>query len=187
LGHFGDDSGAWWRRVALLDSPVVDLERLIAALAPTRVVGRAPAEVRDLAYDGRAAHAGALFFCVPGLTVDGHDFAAQALAGGAVALVVQRPLDLPAPQLVVPDSRAAMAVAADEFFGRPTEELAVAGVTGTSGKTTIAFLLYAVLAAAVSVGGEIGSRDSREQRARRWRSRPTSSSGGRRRSSRSQA
>ena len=81
------------RLLALLDSAVVDLERLIAALAPTDVVGRVGAEVRDLAYDARAAGAGALFFCVPGFRADGHDFARDAVANGAVALVVQRPLD----------------------------------------------------------------------------------------------
>ena len=75
----------------------MDLERVISALAPTDVVGRAPAEVRDLAYDARAVEPGTLFFCVPGARFDGHDFAAEALAGGAVALVVERPLDLPVP------------------------------------------------------------------------------------------
>src|ERR671936_1063747 len=112
------------------------LEGVIAALAPADVLRRAPVEVADLIYDARDARAGSLFFCVPGLRADGHDFAAEAVANGAVALVVQRRLDLPVPQLVVADSRASMAVAADEFFGRPTEELAVAGVTGTAGKTT---------------------------------------------------
>ena len=94
----------------LLDSTVVDIERLIAALAPAQVVALAPTEIRDLAYDARDAGPGALFFCVPGMRADGHDFAPQAVENGAVALVVERPLDLPVPQLVVADSRAAMAV-----------------------------------------------------------------------------
>ncbi|HKP18800.1 MAG TPA: UDP-N-acetylmuramoyl-L-alanyl-D-glutamate--2,6-diaminopimelate ligase [Gaiellaceae bacterium] len=151
----------------------MDLERLIAALAPAEVVGRAPAEVRDLAYDARAAEQGALFFCVRGMRADGHDFAPEAVANGAVALVVERPLDLAVPQLVVPDSRAAMAVAADEFFGRPTEELAVAGVTGTSGKTTTAFLLYAVLAAAGRRPGLLGTIETRVDGERRPATRTT--------------
>jgi UDP-N-acetylmuramoyl-L-alanyl-D-glutamate--2,6-diaminopimelate ligase len=145
----------------------VDLRRLIAALSPAAVVGRAQVEVRDLAYDARAARPGSLFFCVPGLTADGHDFAAEAVANGAVALVVERPLDLPVPQLVVLDARAAMAVAADEFFDRPTEQLAVAGVTGTSGKTTTAFLLYAVLAAAGRRPGLLGTIETRVDGERR--------------------
>jgi len=157
----------------LLDSPVVDLERLIAALAPAEVVGHAPTEIRDLAYDAGSARAGALFFCVPGLQVDGHDFAPEAIANGAVALVVERPLAVAVPQLVVTDSRAAMAVAADEFFGRPTEELSVAGVTGTNGKTTTAFLLYAVLAAAGRRPALLGTIETRIDGERRPATRTT--------------
>ncbi|MDX6506479.1 MAG: UDP-N-acetylmuramoyl-L-alanyl-D-glutamate--2,6-diaminopimelate ligase, partial [Gaiellaceae bacterium] len=81
----------------------MDIELLIAALAPVEVVGRAPVEIEDLAYDARAAGPGSLYFCVPGTRADGHDFAREALANGAVALVVQRPLELPVPQLVVED------------------------------------------------------------------------------------
>src|ERR671929_1933522 len=106
------------------------LERVIAALAPADVLRRAPVEIGDLAYDARAVEPGSLFFCVPGTRSDGHDFAADAVGSGAVALVVERPLDVPVPQLVVESARAAMPVAADVFFGRPTEELQVAGVTG---------------------------------------------------------
>jgi UDP-N-acetylmuramoyl-L-alanyl-D-glutamate--2,6-diaminopimelate ligase len=65
------------------------------------------------------------------------------------------------PQLVVPDARVAMAVAADEFFGRPTEELEVVGVTGTSGKTTTSFLLFAILAAAGRRPGLLGTVEAR--------------------------
>jgi UDP-N-acetylmuramoyl-L-alanyl-D-glutamate--2,6-diaminopimelate ligase len=151
----------------------VHIERLIAALAPAQVVALAPTEVRDLVYDARDAGPGALFFCVRGTRADGHDFAPQAVENGAVALVVERPLDLPVPQLVVADSRAAMAVAADEFFERPTTELDVAGVTGTSGKTTTAFLLYAVLAAAGRRPGLLGTVETRVDGERRPATRTT--------------
>jgi UDP-N-acetylmuramoyl-L-alanyl-D-glutamate--2,6-diaminopimelate ligase len=140
----------------------MNLARLVAALDPVEVVARDPVEVRDLAYDARAAADGALFFAVPGMRVDGHDFAAEAVANGAVALVVERRLaELDVPQVVVRDARAAMAVAADEFFGRPTEELEVSGVTGTSGKTTTSFLLFAILAAAGRRPGLIGTVEAR--------------------------
>ena len=151
----------------------MDLERLIAVLAPAEVVGRTDTTIHELAYDARAAHAGSLFFCVPGERADGHDFAQEAIRNGAVALVVQHALDLSVPQLVVSDSRAAMAVAADEFFGRPTEELAVAGVTGTAGKTTTAFLLYAVLAAAGRRPGLLGTIETRVDGERRAATRTT--------------
>jgi UDP-N-acetylmuramoyl-L-alanyl-D-glutamate--2,6-diaminopimelate ligase len=139
----------------------MDLALLIDALAPVEVVGRAPVDVTDLVYDAGDAGPGSLYFCVPGSRADGHDFAPEAVANGAVALVVQRPLELPVPQLVVEDARRAMPVAADEFFGRPTEQLEVAGVTGTNGKTTTAFLLYAILAAAGRRPGLLGTIESR--------------------------
>jgi UDP-N-acetylmuramoyl-L-alanyl-D-glutamate--2,6-diaminopimelate ligase len=126
----------------------MQLERLIAALGPPAVVGRTPVEILDLAYDTRDVTPGALFFCVPGATVDGHDLAPDAARAGAVALVVERRLETVVPQLVVPSVRAAMPRAAVEFFGNPSNELDVVGVTGTSGKTTTVFLLYAILEAA---------------------------------------
>jgi UDP-N-acetylmuramoyl-L-alanyl-D-glutamate--2,6-diaminopimelate ligase len=84
-----------------------------------------------------------------------------AVENGAVALVVERELELDVPQLLVPDARRAMAPVADEFFGRPSEELQVAGVTGTNGKTTTSFLLYSILAAAGRRPGLLGTIESR--------------------------
>jgi UDP-N-acetylmuramoyl-L-alanyl-D-glutamate--2,6-diaminopimelate ligase len=139
----------------------VDLERLTATLAPAEILHRARVDVLDLAYDVSAVTPGALFFCVPGQRVDGHDFAADAVAAGAAALVVERPLDLAVPQLVVEDARAAMADTAAEFFGHPSRMLTVAGVTGTNGKTTTAFLLFAVLAAAGLRPGLLGTVEVR--------------------------
>jgi UDP-N-acetylmuramoyl-L-alanyl-D-glutamate--2,6-diaminopimelate ligase len=139
----------------------MDLERLIAALAPADVVQRTPVDVRDLAYDARTARPGTLFFCVPGTTRDGHDFAGEAVAAGAVGLVVTHALPLPVPQLVVTDVRTAMAAAADAFFGHPTDELEVAGVTGTSGKTTTAYLLHSILEAAGRRPGLVGTVETR--------------------------
>ncbi len=126
----------------------MQLERLIAALAPTDVVGSGALEIRELAYDARAVTRDSLFFCIPGARADGHDFAASAVKHGAKALVVERLLDVGVPQLVVPDVRAAMPRAAVEFFADPTAELPVAAITGTNGKTTTAYLLAAVLEAA---------------------------------------
>jgi UDP-N-acetylmuramoyl-L-alanyl-D-glutamate--2,6-diaminopimelate ligase len=126
----------------------MQLERLIAALAPTDVVGDGALEIRELAYDAREVPRDSLFFCVPGAKADGHDFAAEALERGAAALVVERRLELDAAQLVVPSVRAAMPRAAVEFFDDPTARLPVAAVTGTNGKTTTAYLLESILAAA---------------------------------------
>jgi len=135
----------------------MELDALIRALAPSDVIGRRDVEILDLAYDTRALRAGALFFCVPGATRDGHDLAAEAVGGGAVALVVERPLEVAVPQLLVESVRASMAIAADELFGRPTENLTVAGVTGTNGKTTTTYLLRSILEADGRATGLVGT------------------------------
>jgi UDP-N-acetylmuramoyl-L-alanyl-D-glutamate--2,6-diaminopimelate ligase len=137
----------------------VELEALIRALAPREVSGARTVEIADLSYDTRAVTSGAAFFCVPGARVDGHTLAWEAIERGAVALVVERVLEASVPQLVVDDARAAMAVAADAFFGEPTKELEVAGVTGTNGKTTTTFLLHSILEAARRRAGLVGTVD----------------------------
>jgi UDP-N-acetylmuramoyl-L-alanyl-D-glutamate--2,6-diaminopimelate ligase len=157
----------------LVESRVIELDLLSSAVRPERTLNPAPAEVTDLAYDARRVTPGALFVCVPGLKADGHDFAPQAVAGGAIALIVERPLDLPVPQLVVADAREAMALAADTFFGRPTHELEIAGVTGTNGKTTTAFLLFSILAAASRRPGLLGTIENRIGGERRAATRTT--------------
>ncbi len=114
-------------------------------------------EVRNLAYDNRLVRPGTLFFCVPGFTRDGHDFAPDAIARGAVALVVERPLGLGVPEIQVPSVRTAMAPAAAAFYGDPTASLLTVGVTGTNGKTTTAFLVHALLEADKRQTGLLGT------------------------------
>src|SRR3954452_14821695 len=101
----------------------------------------ADVEVTGLALDNRLVEPGTLFFCVPGFTRDGHDFAPQAIANGAVALVVQRPLGLGVPEVLVDDGRAGMSPPAARLVGDPTARLTTVGITGTNGKTTSAFLV----------------------------------------------
>jgi UDP-N-acetylmuramoyl-L-alanyl-D-glutamate--2,6-diaminopimelate ligase len=122
------------------------------------LLGDGPAvEVGGLAYDNRMVEPGTLFFCVPGFTRDGHEFAADAVSRGAAALVVARPVDAGVPEVQVEDVRAAMAVAAARFHGDPTASLPVVGVTGTNGKTTTAFLVRALLEAAGRQCGLLGT------------------------------
>jgi UDP-N-acetylmuramoyl-L-alanyl-D-glutamate--2,6-diaminopimelate ligase len=127
------------------------LDELTAGLA-TAATGdlgaAAGTQIDGLAYDSRAVRGGELFFCVRGFQSDGHDHAPQAVANGAAALVVERPLGLGVPEVAVASARAAMAPVAARFFGDPTSELRVVGVTGTNGKTTTAYLLRELLAAA---------------------------------------
>ena len=137
------------------------LRELSAALSPTEIVGDDSVQIADLAYAAGGVRPGSLFFCVPGSRADGHAFAPAALERGAVALAVERRLPLAVPQVVVEDTRAAMPAAAAAFFGHPTRQLEVAGVTGTTGKTTTAYLLYAILEAAGRRPGLIGTVESR--------------------------
>jgi UDP-N-acetylmuramoyl-L-alanyl-D-glutamate--2,6-diaminopimelate ligase len=113
--------------------------------------------VTALAYDNRAVTPGTVFFCVPGFTRDGHDFAPDAVERGAAALVVERPLGLGVPEVVVPSVRRAMAPAAARLYGDPTATLRAVGITGTNGKTTTAFLLRALLEAAGVRTGLVGT------------------------------
>jgi UDP-N-acetylmuramoyl-L-alanyl-D-glutamate--2,6-diaminopimelate ligase len=126
-------------------------------LTPDLVAGLPELEVANLAYDNRRVRPGTVFFCVPGFTRDGHDFAAAAVAQGAVALVVERPLGSEEPEVLVPSVRSAMATAAAAFYRDPTATLRTVGVTGTNGKTTTAFLVRELLEAGGRPTGLLGT------------------------------
>src|ERR671920_2028955 len=119
--------------------------------------GAPEVEISGLAYSSQSVTPGALFFCVPGFSSDGHDFAPDAVQRGAAALVTERRLDLGVPEVVVEDVRAAMGPAAARFYGDPTAELDVVGITGTNGKTTTAFLVRHLLEAAGRQTGLLGT------------------------------
>ncbi|HEV3401898.1 MAG TPA: UDP-N-acetylmuramoyl-L-alanyl-D-glutamate--2,6-diaminopimelate ligase [Acidimicrobiales bacterium] len=126
----------------------MQLDRLLGGVEVLDLRGDpAGTEVTAITHDSRAVILGALFCCVPGALVDGHAFAADAVAAGASALLCERVLPLEVTQVVVPSVRAAMAPVAAAFFGHPSRRLAVVGVTGTNGKTTTTHLLAAALRA----------------------------------------
>ena len=134
------------------------LGELADVISPERVVGMPVGEVTSLAYDSREAHAGTLFFAVPGDHVDGHDYVLEAVTHGAMAVVAERETPgIGTPQLIVARSRDALADAADAWYGRPSERLEVIGVTGTDGKTTTSYLAVAALAAGGRQPGMIGT------------------------------
>jgi UDP-N-acetylmuramoyl-L-alanyl-D-glutamate--2,6-diaminopimelate ligase len=134
------------------------LAELAAGLPGARIVGGDSVGIADLAYDSRKVEPGTLFFCVVGEKVDGHEFGARAVEEGAAALVVERELtELAVPQVVVADSRAAMAPLAARFWSDPTAQLRMVGVTGTNGKTTTAFLVREILQGADVYCGLLGT------------------------------
>ena len=125
------------------------------AIGPAALAG---VEVRGVTEDSRTVGPGALFVAVPGLHVDGHEFVGRAAGAGAAAAIVERPVrDVALPQLVVERSGAALAEAAAWWYGDPSHELGVVGITGTDGKTTTAFLAAGALEAAGLSSGLSGT------------------------------
>ncbi|MGG4045461.1 MULTISPECIES: UDP-N-acetylmuramoyl-L-alanyl-D-glutamate--2,6-diaminopimelate ligase [Paenibacillus] len=117
------------------------LNELASSLTTAQIIGDGDITITNIQVDSRKVAPGDLFICLPGHTVDGHDYAGQAAEQGAVALVVERKLDIDLPQIVVKDCRFAMAVLADAFFGSPSSHMKMIGVTGTNGKTTTTYLI----------------------------------------------
>jgi UDP-N-acetylmuramoyl-L-alanyl-D-glutamate--2,6-diaminopimelate ligase len=146
----------------VLSLPPVPLASATAAVVGAEIRGDGTVTVSDVAYDSRLARPGCLFCCIPGATVDGHDFAAAAAESGAAALVVERWLDdLDLPQVRAPSVREAMGPMSAVVFGRPAEDLTMAAVTGTNGKTTCTYLFESVFRAAGLVPGVIGTTGAR--------------------------
>ncbi|MBM7552855.1 UDP-N-acetylmuramoyl-L-alanyl-D-glutamate--2,6-diaminopimelate ligase [Thalassobacillus pellis] len=101
-------------------------------------------EVTGISMDSRSVKKGDLFICQPGEQFDGHDFAEEAIRKGASAIVAEKSLDVSVPVIIVPDSSRAMAAVATVFYGYPTQDLRVIGITGTNGKTSVSYLLEAI-------------------------------------------
>lgn len=136
------------------------LTRLLRAMSDARVPDAATAlSVRRVIADARLAEPGDLFVAVPGHQTDGHQFAAEAVRRGAVAVVAERELDpsLGAPVILVPDARRALAQLAAAWHGRPTQRLDLVGITGSFGKTGTLNMLQAILLHGGIRAGVIGS------------------------------
>ena len=123
-------------------------EELTRTVPGARAAGDFSAQITGVAYDSRLVVPGDVFVAVAGFQADGHDFAEDALTRGAAALVVERKIEgvsPEAPQFVTASCREALSRIGDAFYGHPSGELALIGVTGTNGKTTTAFLIDAIL------------------------------------------
>jgi UDP-N-acetylmuramoyl-L-alanyl-D-glutamate--2,6-diaminopimelate ligase len=134
--------------------------RLRGARSEGRAIGPAALAsiaVGAIAYDSRDVRPGSLFVAIAGLHVDGHDYAEAAIERGAAALLVERPIDVAVPQLVVAATQPALATAAAWWYGDPSRALGVVGITGTDGKTTTSFLAVAALEAAGLRTGLVGT------------------------------
>ncbi|HBT94702.1 MAG TPA: UDP-N-acetylmuramoyl-L-alanyl-D-glutamate--2,6-diaminopimelate ligase, partial [Coriobacteriia bacterium] len=121
------------------------------------VESRQNVPISGIEYDSRGVYPGCLFVCIEGEKADGHDFAAQAVASGAVALAVEHVLPLEVPQVVFEDTRTALALLASRYYKDPSSDIRVAAVTGTNGKTTTTYLIEWIcrFALADASGGKI--------------------------------
>ncbi|WP_353626392.1 UDP-N-acetylmuramoyl-L-alanyl-D-glutamate--2,6-diaminopimelate ligase [Bacillus sp. JCM 19041] len=113
--------------------------------------------ITHLEMDSRLVEQGTLFFCINGYTVDGHDFAQQAIDKGAVAIVAERPLSVSVPVILVSDTKRVMARLASRFYGEPTKQVNLIGVTGTNGKTSVTHILDQLFRDAEQTTGLIGT------------------------------
>ncbi len=122
-------------------------------------------EVRDIVHDSRKMKPASLFVAVRGFHSDGHQFILQALQQGAAAIVAEKregpPVPADTPLIIVDDSRRALALLANAFFGYPSQRLKLIGITGTNGKTTTTYLLKSIIEAAGHTAGLIGTIDYR--------------------------
>lgn len=114
-------------------------------------------DIRELSTDSRNTQEGSLFFCTPGFVSDGHDFAPDAVRRGAAALVVERFLPIDVPQIRVRSVREASGYIASAFYGFPSRDLKLIGLTGTKGKTTTSYLVKSILESAGKKTGLIGT------------------------------
>lgn len=120
-------------------------------------VGFPDIDITHLHYDSRKIAPGGLFVAIQGFAVDGHDYIQDAVQRGAVAVVTQKPVACRALCIEVPDTRKVLAVLSDSFYGHPSGRVHIIGITGTNGKTTTAYLVEAILAAAGKKVGVIGT------------------------------
>ena len=123
-----------------------------AKATPHTLIGE-DVEVKELRYNSRKVEKGDVFCCVVGTFADGHKYAAQAVEAGAAALVVERQLDIDIPQVLVENTRIAMAEMAAAYYGNPADEMVMVGITGTNGKTSTSYMLKSI---AERMGKKVG-------------------------------
>jgi len=124
----------------------------LAKATPHTLIGE-DVEVKELRYNSRKVEKGDVFCCVVGTFADGHKYAAQAVEAGAAALVVERQLDIDIPQVLVENTRIAMAEMAAAYYGNPADEMVMVGITGTNGKTSTSYMLKSI---AERMGKKVG-------------------------------
>ena len=145
--------------VGLSGRSVMLLNELLQVIDPVAAEGVPAVRIDGLTCDSRKVTPGTLFFAIPGAVADGHAYIEKALESGAAAVVLEDPSRAPAAviSVKVPDSRVAMARLSSRFYGDPTADLPLVGITGTHGKTTTTYLVDAIMAAAGMPPAAVGT------------------------------
>jgi UDP-N-acetylmuramoyl-L-alanyl-D-glutamate--2,6-diaminopimelate ligase len=138
---------------------LADLQAALRALGASAITGDLSRSVAGVAYDSRSVEAGTVFVALKGLHADGTAFARQAIERGAIAIVSEQPppAGVTVPWSIVSDARLALSILAAAFYGHPSREMRVVGITGTNGKTTTAYLVASIFEAAGVRCGILGT------------------------------
>ncbi|SDS07628.1 UDP-N-acetylmuramoylalanyl-D-glutamate--2,6-diaminopimelate ligase [Paenibacillaceae bacterium GAS479] len=142
----------------------MQLKELIDQLTIASLSGDAEVEITGISIHSQQLQPGELFVCIPGipgLQEDRHQYIDGAIKSGAAALIVERDVDADVPVVKVPDARYALALLSAHFYGYPSQELKLIGVTGTNGKTTTSYMIESILAHAgyqTGLMGNIGTK-----------------------------
>ena len=120
---------------------------LFHTLRQKHIIGNLPNEIEDLVIDSRSVQPGSVFICIKGYTVDGHDYAQQAVDNGATVIVTEKKLDLEGNvcQVIVQSTNRTLGILAAKFYDYPSKDIAMIGVTGTNGKTSVAGIFHNIL------------------------------------------
>ncbi len=135
----------------------MNLSQLIKPLLTAKIVGTTNIEINGIEVDSRKVNEGNLFVCLKGYTVDGHLYAEKAVELGAKAILCEKELPVTVTQIIIKDTRQAMAMISDIYYQHPTHRLKVIGVTGTNGKTTTTHLIERILTDKGHIAGLIGT------------------------------
>ncbi len=135
----------------------MQLKEFLKEIENAKLIGNGEIEIENLFMDSRQKNANGLFFCLVGEKVNGHDCVNQAIENGAVAFVCEKELNANVPQIIVEDTRLALGVFSSQFFGNPTKDMKVIGITGTNGKTTSTYMLSAIIEKSGKKVGTIGT------------------------------
>ena len=143
------------------------LSEIASGLDRARLVVTSDIEIEGITHDSREVKKGFLFAAMKGQNSDGSEFVSSAIENGAAAILCDHKLDADIPQIVVADPRSVLGEVSSACYGRPTEDLVLVGITGTNGKTSIAYLIEAALLACNKKPGVMGTIEHRIG-AKRW-------------------